>query len=262
MFISDHEPSVAATETALATTDGLIVSGTTNGAADAAIANPLATITVPCKGVLRQYLDASPECVELFTLWERAGAAATNRLAAAVMKVLACVLRYGTPALRVALARKVLRTKSKSVLSAIAGSNASASAAAQELCTAVIRVGPHYAREFVARFNLAFKPFASHTSAGDVVATEYGPVRLRTGNVVLIVALLECGAVDVIQEVCSTKGTLFSVFKGLPSDGDGVVLRVVRCLTAAVVGNPKVSKRLKLDVFTGPAVQVRGAWLW
>ena len=104
MFISDHEPSVAATETALATTDGLIVSGTTNGAADAAIANPLATITVPCKGVLRQYLDASPECVELFTLWERAGAAATNRLAAAVMKVLACVLRYGTPALRVAQA--------------------------------------------------------------------------------------------------------------------------------------------------------------
>ncbi len=224
-------------------------------------ANPLATITVPCKGALRLYLDSSPECVELFTLWERAGAAATNRLAAAVMKVLACVLRYGTPALRASLARKVLRTKSKSLLSAIAGTNPSASAAAQELCTAVIRVGPHFAREFVARFNLAFKPFANHTAAGDVVSTEFGPVRLRTGNVSLIVALLECGAVDVVQEVCNTKGTLFSVFKGLPSDGDGLVTRVLAALEQHVVKNTKVSRKLKLDVFTGPAVQVRRALL-
>jgi hypothetical protein len=118
------------------------------------------------------------------------------------MRVLACVVRYGPKATRVALGRRVLRVKSKALLSAVAGPNPAATAAAQDLCIAVVRQGPQLAREFVARFNLAFKPLAAHTAASTVVPSEFGPLRLRNGNVALVTALLESGAPDVVQEVC------------------------------------------------------------
>jgi hypothetical protein len=263
VFVREHEPSSAATATAAApdAADGTLIVGGAGASASAAVPTPnlfaAAGVAKPCCGMLAHYLAASPEAAELFTLWDRAGAAATNRLATAVMRCVACVVRYGPPGTRVALARRVLRTRSKSLLSAVAGANPSATAAAQDLAVAVVRQGPHLAREFVARFNLAFKPLAAHTAAGAVVSSEFGPLRLRSGNVALVTALLECGAPDVVQEVVATKGTLFSVLKGLGGDGDGLVGRVLEVVRGSVLANARVPRKLKVDVFSGAVVQVR-----
>jgi hypothetical protein len=257
VLIRDHEPqSAAAGAGAVASDPALKVVASE---ATAAVATPQLLLTeyTPCHGALALYLDASPEAVELFALWERAGVAATNRLAAACMKALACVVRYGYVAARRAVARRVLRTKLKSVLSAVAGSNPAATAAAQELCLAVVRLGGQWAREFVSRFNLAFKPFARHTADTNAIPTEFGAVRLRTGNVALVLSLLECGATDVLQEVLSSKGCVLSLLKGLHDDSDALVTRTLLAVEQRLVSNARISRKTKVDVFNAAAVEVR-----
>ena len=68
---------------------------------------PPAVDVLPCNGVLLEYLTSSPEAAELFAVWDRIGASSTHRLITGTLRALGAVVRFGPPAVRVAVARHV-----------------------------------------------------------------------------------------------------------------------------------------------------------
>lgn len=212
--------------------------------------------TLPCNGMLLEYLSASPECAEVFRVWDRVGASSTHRLVCGVMRTLWCAVSFGPADVAATVSRLIIRNRMKALLSQFAGQNPAATAAVQALCAACVTVAPYLARDFLSRFPLTFKQFARHAKPSAPVDTEYGRVCLRDGHVALVSALLRCPSHDVLMEVLGAKGVVFSLLRYMGTDTEDTAREVTRVVLDRVLRNDRVPRRSKADLLSPAAVKV------
>lgn len=163
--------------------------------------------------------------------------------------VLLCLKHHHATSRRqgVLLTRRILSERSTDLHLQLISNHAALACASVCLLTSLVRFSGWGAREVLLRVSLVSKP----------VLHLFSPASGRLARrvcVVLVASLLRCADGDVVGRVLGNERLMSAVFRTLPSDAAGPILRWLGALTAVLL-HPRVPVRSKRRLFTSPRLE-------
>ncbi|XP_076235375.1 nucleolar pre-ribosomal-associated protein 1 [Calliopsis andreniformis] len=130
-------------------------------------------------------------------------------------------------------------------------SNAKHKRAVLQLLAAIVSLGGNFPRELLAHLSLpveVIKSVARHTKPTDSQNT-------RNCFIHFILAFLIEGNAAIIKALLSKRDLLPSIFSDMIYDSKDIVALVITTLKTYILKNPKISKTMKLHIFSTPVIQ-------
>ncbi|ORX90170.1 hypothetical protein K493DRAFT_340197 [Basidiobolus meristosporus CBS 931.73] len=198
--------------------------------------------------VFFNYLSESPECEELFKIWDLQQKNSLPQLEVIIVDVLARVIRLtNTPITRangVNIARRVFRNYLKTVYRNLSSGRVGLICATIELLTAMTKHTLQTTREMIDTFNFELKAHFKllNMRQNPDVESKKRQKDVRTLYIRFILAFLECGDAKMKGEVLEIKDFVSSLFKGLFKDSYEVVEYVLGVFEKHIVTDGDVKR--------------------
>ncbi|TPX63386.1 hypothetical protein SpCBS45565_g06637 [Spizellomyces sp. 'palustris'] len=207
--------------------------------------------------LLKSYIKGSPECAELFRLWEFQQANQIDRIAPVLLDVIAHLIlssklieMWSTGS---AASRYIIRDWMKSVYRNLSSGKRPLIQSTLRLLTAVAGFNSATAKELHETFNFTMQalPKLLHTRQKPT-REDVKPRRsedVRTLYIRFLFAFLEQGDVSIKRFMLEAKDILSSIFKGLADDSYETVGYVLSTLRRTVIDDTNLARTLKVAFF-------------
>jgi hypothetical protein len=246
------------------------------------------------KPLVVQYLVGSPEAGEIMRLWEGMALHSTSRLHVALIDILGVILSCAPIDMALNVAKRVIRTRHKTLSAALSSENIRLTRMALKLFTNIAQLTVSNSREVIRALNLQPKVVdhllaTRHNSPAEKSGegkrgkegTQHGrsgkPAKaialtdaaslakhihmhghpdddVRSNFLRLICTLLQCNAPDVVRECVRIKGLVGKIVKGLKEDADRVVVDTLSAFGDAFLLHSFVPRKVYLETWTTPVL--------
>jgi len=208
--------------------------------------------------VLFQYLSSSPECSEIFSIWDFAEKNQLPNTAVQCIDALASLLHCNNFSslrhLNRNISRKLIKGKVKNIYTYLNLENPRSVKASLRLMTEIIISSVNIAKDFFRTFNWAWKPLhllvdkrAKAKQDRDYDFNE----NVRTQYLRFALAFLKVGDSVLLQEVLSIQGFVSSFVKTIEQDPFEIIEEFLNTLREKVAVNKHLSRKTKASFFNG-----------
>ncbi|KAL6058656.1 Ribosome 60S biogenesis N-terminal-domain-containing protein [Balamuthia mandrillaris] len=205
--------------------------------------------------LLTEYLLSSPECVEIFRIWQTYHKAARgSQITIAAVEALTTILKRNTAAatkhVNLSISRQVLRTGMKAIYGTLESEYFHAIMASLRLLTALARNNATSARTLVNTFNFSLKtlPRVSIMRQKDRSLDRNAEKDVRTHFLRFCMAFMRSGEGSVTYEFLNKAQPVLSlIWKGLPDDPPQLVQELLECLAQNALPQPTLPKAILLS---------------
>ena len=222
---------------------------------------------VPPTSLLLGFCDASPEMVELFTIWDLGA----ETVCVEVVETFALVLLVGRHPAITQVTKRIVREKVDDGVANIINKMASVQAIPYlKLFAGITRQGMMSASALLSKLKVSFKAVLRVVNRVDVNdhdqekadnvaqkrkrkyhARDNTPMglKLRFFGARFLLGLLQCGAPDIQQEMLEHKGFVQTLITGLPKDHIIIVEETLATLEKNILNSSRLPRLLKKRVF-------------
>ena len=217
--------------------------------------------------LLLEFCDASPEMVELFTIWNLG----TESVCVEVIETFALVLLVGRHPAITQATKRIVREKIDDGVANVINKTASVQAIPYlKLFAGITRQGMMSASALLSKLKVSFKAVLrvvhrSDANNDEQESTKTGTqprkrkyrardntpkaLKLRFFGARFLLGLLQCGAPDIQQEMLEHKGFVQTLITGLPEDHIIVVEETLATLEKNILNSSRLPRLLKKRVF-------------
>ena len=209
-------------------------------------------------GLLLEYCEASPEFVELFSIWS----VGTEEVCTELVKLLALALSVGRHDALTSATKRVLKDRITDIYANIIDWNSPLACPGLRLFSAISKQGLIATSTLLNNIkgqlkNILKSITVSHQKRGGEknIGKQQKVVRsgsnwmVRLEGVRFMLSLLRCGAPDIQQEMLEHKGFVHCLITGLPMDHVFSVHETLSTLKAHVLNSAKLPRTVKKRVF-------------
>ena len=216
----------------------------------------------PPTGLLLEYCTASPEFVELMTVWKLG----TEEVCTELVALLALMLSVGRHEALTKVTKQILKDRVHDVYANIVDTNSPLACPGLALFAAIAKQGLIATGALLTSLKVNLKTLLRSIAASAPQARKGGRAKksaaalsgqwkLRVQGVRFLLSLLRCGAPDIQQEVLEHKGFINTLVTGLPHDHVESVQDTLETLKNCVLNNAKLPRSLKKRVFGAMVVR-------
>ncbi|KAJ3294460.1 hypothetical protein HK104_003568 [Borealophlyctis nickersoniae] len=209
--------------------------------------------------LVRAYFKGSPECAELFRIWDFQQTNKVDRLEVIILEVLSRVIpvakMVGSRSIGTGMVRNVIRNHMKILYRNLSSGKHVVIQSTLRLLVAVTGYGQGTTRELQETFNFTMKALhklltiRKKSAAGQEGTKPRKAEDVRTLYIRFILAFLVRGDVGVKKAVLETKDFVSGIFKGMAEDTYETVEFVLSTLRRAVIDDVHLGRSVKVAFF-------------
>ncbi|KAL1920446.1 uncharacterized protein VTP21DRAFT_823 [Calcarisporiella thermophila] len=202
-----------------------------------------------------EYIESSPECAELFRIWEYQQQNSIQKIEAITVDVIAAVLEHcRSPVARMTgltVIRKIIQRYLKSIYNSLSSGRVPLCVATFKLLCAIVSHGPLAARELHASFNFGLKANAKLINMRKKVGLPGDKEKTdpRTQYICFALSFLVHGDAQVKRELMAAKDFLSAIFKALWKDSYSLIADVFSTFYDYVIMDSDISRTAKVAFF-------------